>query len=140
MKFTFSIPEELSLGAERLLPLLGIEKGEGPVVTAEPSDRTGIVYRDGRATVYYQSKHLFFRELSVLAKEAEDKESFEWWEDGHFTTLSAMIDSSRCGVSTVKTVKRLLDRLSMMGYNMLLLYTEDTLTLAWWAMRLIPGS
>ena len=129
MNFTFSIPEELSSGLSRLLPLLGIEEGEGLLVTAEPSDRTGIVCRDGRATVYYEKKHLFFRELSVLAREAKERDAFEWWEDGHFTTLSVMIDSSRCGVSTVKTVKRLLDRLSMMGYNMLLLYTEDTLTL-----------
>ena len=127
MKLRFQVPEELSVGLSRLIPLLGIEEGDGILVTAKRSDRTSVRVADGRAEILYAKKHLFFRELSVLLGVTED--SFYREEDGHFETLSAMIDSSRCGVSTVKSVKRLIDRLAMMGYNMLLLYTEDTLTL-----------
>lgn len=129
MKLQFLVPDELREGLSRILPLLGIEEGEGISVYARKSDRTGVTLSEGVATVYYTKKHLFFRELSILAEHLEGEEAFTHWEDGHFTTVSAMIDSSRCGVPTVKTVKRLIDRMAMMGYNMLMLYTEDTLTL-----------
>lgn len=47
-------------------------------------------------------------------------------ERAHFATMGTMIDCSRNGVLRVKTVKFLLKKLAMMGYNMLQLYTEDT--------------
>lgn len=47
-------------------------------------------------------------------------------ETANFETLGTMIDCSRNGVLLVKTVKFLLKKLSLMGYNMLQLYTEDT--------------
>jgi hypothetical protein len=40
-----------------------------------------------------------------------------------------MIDSSRCAVPTVSTVKDLLDYMAVMGYGMAMLYTEDTVEL-----------
>lgn len=40
--------------------------------------------------------------------------------------LGFMVDCSRNAVVSVKGVKRLVDALSKMGYNMLMLYTEDT--------------
>ncbi|MBQ9965355.1 MAG: beta-N-acetylhexosaminidase [Clostridia bacterium] len=40
--------------------------------------------------------------------------------------LGAMIDCSRNGVMKVRTVKKYADLLSAMGYNTLMLYTEDT--------------
>ena len=127
MKIRFEVPEELSLGISRLIPLLGIEEGDDLVVSARAAERTSIRLENGRAQILYAKKHLFFRALSVLLE--EERTSFFCEEDSHFETLSAMIDSSRCGVPTVKTVSRLLDRMAMMGYNMLLLYTEDSLTL-----------
>ncbi len=129
MKFELIVPEEFFTGISRLLPLLGAEEGKGIRVTAKESDRTGVTLADGEAVIYYAKKHLFFRELSVLVTEAKEKTTFEWWEDGQFELLSTMIDSSRCAVPTVKTVKALLDRLALMGYGMVLLYAEDTLTL-----------
>ncbi|KDN49945.1 glycoside hydrolase family 20 protein [Tilletiaria anomala UBC 951] len=41
-------------------------------------------------------------------------------------TLGTMIDCSRNGVLTVDSVKFLVRKLALMGYNMLQLYTEDT--------------
>ncbi len=41
-------------------------------------------------------------------------------------TLGIMLDCSRNAVYTVETVKRYIDLLEKMGYNMLMLYTEDT--------------
>lgn len=43
-----------------------------------------------------------------------------------FETIGTMIDCSRNGVLKVLSVKYLLTRLALLGYNMLQLYTEDT--------------
>ena len=40
--------------------------------------------------------------------------------------LGVMADCSRNAVMTVKTAEKLIDMLSKMGYNTLMLYTEDT--------------
>lgn len=40
--------------------------------------------------------------------------------------LGVMVDCSRNGVMNVTTVKRFIDTIKKMGYNMLMLYTEDT--------------
>ena len=42
-------------------------------------------------------------------------------------TLGVMLDCSRNGVHTVDFIKRYVDIISKMGYNMLQLYTEDTM-------------
>lgn len=43
-----------------------------------------------------------------------------------FKKAGLMVDCSRNAVPTVGTIKRLADLMSEMGYNMLMLYTEDT--------------
>jgi len=43
-----------------------------------------------------------------------------------FTTLGIMLDCSRNAVMTVDHIKRWLRRLALLGYNMMMLYTEDT--------------
>ena len=43
-----------------------------------------------------------------------------------FTTLGIMLDCSRNAVMTVEHVKGWLRKLALMGYNMVMLYTEDT--------------
>ena len=44
----------------------------------------------------------------------------------NFDTFGIMIDCSRNAVYTVHALKRFIDLMSAMGYNALLLYTEDT--------------
>ncbi len=126
--FTFQIDPDLTEGVHRLAPLLGISFGEGITVRAEKSDRTGLSLLSGQAVIYYTEKHLFYRELGILAEHAGDS-CFEAWEDGFFTGISVMLDASRCAVPTVKTVCNLLDYLVLMGYGMAMLYTEDTVEL-----------
>ena len=43
-----------------------------------------------------------------------------------FDRLGIMLDCSRNGVLTVASVKRYMDILSKLGYNCMMLYTEDT--------------
>jgi acetylornithine deacetylase len=40
-----------------------------------------------------------------------------------------MIDTSRCGVPKVQTVEQMIDYLAVMGYSMVMLYSEDTITI-----------
>lgn len=126
--FSFVVDKELSVGIERLRPLLGFESGDGIRVTAKKGDRLGVKLEDGAAVIYYTQKHLFFRELGILCQHAGEG-CFEIFEDTSFETLSVMIDASRCAVPTVDSMKRMLDYLVLMGYGMAMMYTEDTVEL-----------
>ena len=44
----------------------------------------------------------------------------------NFDTFGVMIDMSRNAVMSVASLKRFLELLKKMGYNMVMLYTEDT--------------
>lgn len=50
----------------------------------------------------------------------------KWKEHSPFNTLGLMLDCSRNAVMTVAEVKKWLRRMALSGYNMLMLYTEDT--------------
>ncbi|MBQ8583090.1 MAG: beta-N-acetylhexosaminidase [Clostridia bacterium] len=130
MKLNFNVCPCLDEGIDRLSGILGFERGEGMAVTAVEGDRTGVCLKEGKATVYYRKKHEFFRELGILVERARTSSEFDITEDGFFETVSTMIDASRCAVPTVKTAKRLLDYLAVMGYGMMMLYTEDVVELA----------
>ncbi len=128
VSFTFNTPPEFNEGIKRLANVLGFNMQGGITVTAEAADHSGISMHGGRAVIYYTKKHQFFRQLGILFENAE-KEDIESRDDSHFTEVSIMIDASFGGVPTVKTVSNLLDRLALMGYNMAMLYTEDTVFL-----------
>jgi len=130
MKFKFNVPVSLQTGIERLSELLGFEvSDDGMVIKAVCGDRIGAALEDGIGTIYYKEKHHFFRELGVFVQNVKEKECFDITEDGFFKTTGVMLDASRCAVPTVKTVQRMTDYLAVMGYNLMMLYTEDTVKL-----------
>ena len=129
MKFNFNVDNTFDVGIDRLASILGYERGDGISVTASQGERIGVSLKNGAATIYYRDKAQFFRGLGVLVENAKKSDKFDITEDTFFTTLSAMIDSSRCGVPTLKTVKGIIDYLAVMGYNMIMLYTEDVIKL-----------
>ena len=130
MKLNFKVDAELLSAAERIFPTLGIEACEcGITVNAVKGDRIGVSLSNGEATVYYRDKVQFFRGLGVLVEKAKDNSAFDITEDGYFKNVSAMIDASRCSVPTVSSVKQVLDHLAVMGYTMMMLYTEDVIKL-----------
>ena len=110
MKLNFSVKSDLSFGIEHLKDKLGYEISEDGIrITAEEGSRLGVSFSDGEATVYYQKKHQFFRELCLLVGRLKESDlPFDITEDTHFETVSAMIDASRCAVPTVKTAKELI--------------------------------
>ncbi|MBO5316605.1 MAG: family 20 glycosylhydrolase [Clostridia bacterium] len=129
MKFNFNVDNTFDVGIDRLASILGYERGDGISVTASQGERIGVSLKNGAATIYYRDKAQFFRGLGVLVENAKKSDKFDITEDTFFTTLSAMIDSSRCGVPTLKTVKGIIDYLAVMGYNIIMLYTEDVIKL-----------
>ena len=129
MKLNFKVAEELMLGVTRLSSVLGYELGEGITVSAVKGDRIGVSLKGGAATIYYREKVQFFRGIGVLLQNAKKEDEFDITEDGFFDTVASMIDAARCGVPKISTVKSLLDYLAVMGYNMMMLYTEDLVEL-----------
>ena len=129
MKLNFKVDKGFDVGIKRLEKLLGYECGEGITVYAEAGDKIGVTLSGGVATIYYRDKVQFFRGLGVLIENVKKSCQFEIFEDGHFTTLSAMIDASRCLVPKVESVFSVLDYMALMGYNMMMLYTEDMIEL-----------
>ncbi len=128
MKLNITVDQELYAGIERLSPILGIEQGDEISLTAIKGDRIGASLKEGVGTVYYREKHQFFRELGVFVENAKKSDCFDVTEDGFFKTVGLMFNASRT-VPTVKSFSEQLDYLALMGYNMAMLYTEDTIRL-----------
>ena len=129
LKISFCVPEEMLLGINRLSKVLAfdvVDSDADLVIEAAPAAYTGVTLKDGRAEIAYAKKHLFFRELGLAVEHAREA-SFEWREDDYFKTVATMIDASRCAVPTVDGIKRLMDHLALMGYNLAMMYTEDTI-------------
>ena len=83
--------------------------------------------KNGEYFISFSKKAEFFRGLSVLIDKIKSGEKdFAVKETAKFDTCGTMIDVSRNGVLTVKTAKDLAERISLMGLNMMMLYTEDT--------------
>ncbi len=81
--------------------------------------------KSGAVIEYSETVH-FFRALGILVDKLKRGEDFCIAENPNFRTLGAMFDCSRNAVPTVKSVKDLLEIMSVMGFNMMMLYTEDT--------------
>ncbi len=129
IKLNFNVDNNLSEGINRLSPILGYELGEGIKVTAKEGDRIGVTLKNGEAVIYHKNKVQFFRGIGVLLENLKKSDSFEVFFDTQFDTLSGMIDASRCGVPRISTIKKLLDYSAAIGYNMMMLYTEDVVKL-----------
>ena len=129
MKFNFKVSPALFEGAARLTALLGHELGDGITVKAECGNRIGVSLKDGVATVYYKKKNQFFRGIGLIAEHAASSDSFDITEDGHFDMIGVMLQATGACIPTVAGTKKFIDYIALMGYDMLMLYTEYTLTL-----------
>ncbi|MBP3359794.1 MAG: family 20 glycosylhydrolase [Clostridia bacterium] len=85
------------------------------------------VHRSGsEAVIGYNTKAQKARCFFMLSKLcSEGKESFEIKERPVFDLCGPMLDLSRGGVMRKDAVKRYIDRTAALGFNMLMLYTED---------------
>jgi hypothetical protein len=82
---------------------------------------------DDGVTVEYARTCEAYRALGILlGKLASGLEILEHEETCAFETMGFMLDTSRNGVPRVETVQRRIRQMALMGYNQLMLYTEDT--------------
>ena len=130
LAFSFHVDADWMTGILRLQELLGFCIGDGIAVEAEISATPGVSLAEGRALIRCPRKSYFFRGLGILIEHIRrGATEFALTEDGFFTEMSVMLDSSRCAVPTVDGICRMLDHLAVMGYTMAMLYTEDTVKL-----------
>lgn len=127
MKLTFkNIDEETKQSLSNLKSLLLFEMGDGGTsVSVSKGEKIKVSMHGGKAEIIYPQKHCLFRAVSLLLEGASKSSEFEIEETPRFDTVCAMLDVSRGGVMTVDGVKRYINCMAAMGYNMLMLYTED---------------
>ena len=82
--------------------------------------------KGGTGSISYQKPCCFFRALTLTLAAWRRGEEADAWEDSNFTMDGIMIDCSRNAVPTVDGAKEMLEILSCMGLDMMMLYTEDT--------------
>ena len=83
-----------------------------------------VVANDVEITIFYQKNYQIARALLVAKSQTDIDFSVE--EESLYESVAYMADCSRNAVLKVDTVKQLVRILSMLGYNELQLYMEDT--------------
>lgn len=128
MTYSFKdIPANLLDGIRAVSDILGIkEDADGiPVRAVSGADRLYVSFKENKAEIGYSKPVEFFRGLSLLVEKSKDGD-FLLEERRAYTTLDAMYDNSRNAVFKTDTIKKLLRHMALMGYDSLMLYTEDT--------------
>jgi hexosaminidase len=120
----------LGIGIEIFAAELGFDSATAnglPVyVKQEAGSPIRVSCKDCRAEIAFSEKIHFFRALGLLVEALREKQEFEIKEVPPFKTNGAMFDVSQGNaVTTVDNVKNILLRMSLMGLNMLMIYTED---------------
>ena len=122
------IASALAVLAKRY-PALKAKKAPGAaeLVFRKGADDLCSVARDGAAYVItYGRPNMAVRMVGNILAGAIPAEA----EQCPFTMLGIMLDCSRDAVMTVEHLKGYLDHLAILGYNMAMLYTEDTYRVA----------
>ena len=113
----------LRVAAEVVLPELGISVAEnGVVITAKECDRLTVKKTAEGYEIGYSKLSEFCRGLTRLA--SADKGDVD--EKSWMTSLCYMADASRNAVPSIDGAKKLMRLLALMGYDSMMLYTEDT--------------
>lgn len=100
---------------------------EGIEVTVE-KNQEGLqaVLKNGKASLSYHNKVEFFRGFGLLLEAIRENRELDVREKPSFRYLTYMQDNSRNAVSNMEALKKLIRQLALMGFNSLMLYTEDT--------------
>lgn len=123
------LEERFMRGAAAIAPRLGLELvAEGGREIRVRAGKRLAARRAGEAVeITYIRPHQIFRMLSRLPALLEGEGDVA--EEPGFGMLCYMGDMSRNAVYNLPTAKRMLDYLALMGYDSLMLYTEDTFEL-----------
>ena len=99
------------------------------IVTIQPCESgLGVTVKKGKAELTYHKRVEFFRALGLLLEGLKDLggDTSTRKEQPAFTHLTYMQDNSRNAVSNLKSIKKMINHLALMGYDSYMLYTEDT--------------
>ena len=105
-------------------------------VTFKKNDTSGNSYsitrdENGDLLIEYEKLHCALRGLgTILSLDDTNQLKSGFTEETTFKTMGIMLDCSRNAVITVEHFKKWLNQLALLGYNMAMLYTEDTYELA----------
>jgi hexosaminidase len=101
----------------------------GTILRVDETEDALSVSFDGReARIGCATGPRFFRGLGLLVEHMTAGAPFSLSEAPQFRSLGAMLDCSRNAVLAPRTVDALLARMALMGFDTLMLYTEDTYT------------
>ena len=119
-----SLKENIKTAIDGLKTEFGFEIGEkGQVLSVEKSDKFFVERKGEKCVIQYVTEGEIFVGLRYLLQTATD---FSVYPERRIENLSVMCDCSRNAVMSVESVKRFVRHLAVMGYNQLMLYTEDT--------------
>ena len=109
-----------------VLKMLGHTQSEDgiSVTVKQCGDGISIVKNISEIQICYGKKNELFRAFSLVS-DAHDGNP-EYTEKAKYKELCVMADMSRNGVMNISSVKRYLRYLAIMGFNSMMLYTEDT--------------
>lgn len=118
------LDEKLRIAAETVLPELGVEISDSGIeISAFESDRLTVKKSGAGVEIGYSSLSEFCRGLSRIPS-ALDGEAVD--EKSWMNSLCYMADASRNAVPSVDGAKKIMRLLALMGYDSMMLYTEDT--------------
>lgn len=128
IRFT-GLDRSLERGVSYVIPQLKLELSDcGTEIVVVKCDDKLAVERDGdKIVISYSKSHQFFRMLSYLPGVLGGGATVS--EKSNFDLLCYMGDMSRNAVYNMPTAKRMLRYLALMGYDSIMLYTEDTFEL-----------
>ena len=127
MKLNFvGITAEVFYGIEILSRRLGFEiSGQGFEVQIRKIEQgLSVDIKENGAVIGYEKKHHFFRALGIMMEHFGEKCSI--FETPKIKSNGLMVDMSRGAVMTVEALRDFTEIMALMGYNVLMLYTEDT--------------
>lgn len=130
----FYDPKSVNSELKKMLGIIGTEypvsakKNNGLKLEFEKGNEKNackITVKNGIAKIQYGQVSLAARAIGTLLSGVV-KNNSEVTERNPFDSFGIMLDCSRNAVTTVEHFKKWLRQLSLMGYNMAMLYTEDT--------------
>lgn len=121
-----AIKNELKLPVVEICNELGyaISEKEGILVRYVQGEKNYLRRDENGIVISCTRKNTFFRLLSMLPSFLESGENIQ--KENSLQMLCFMIDLSRNAVWNMNTAKKMVRKLALMGYNTLMLYTEDT--------------
>ncbi len=124
-----NIDSSLLIPVSDVLAELGIEISDDSdiAISVRKSDKLSVDKDNQNILITYSRQNEIFRALSYIPRIIDDGNRVE--ENAKYSLLCYMADCSRNAVYNMPTVKKMLRCLAIMGYDSMMLYTEDTFEL-----------